>query len=299
MNYGQYDMSRRARVFHAILILCLSIPVVAQESSIAPQPLSIDGATTYVYKSINGTALRLHVFSPPNHSSATRRPAIVFFFGGGWTRGDVRQFVPQSQHLADRGMVAIVADYRVFGRHKTSPFEAIADAKSAIRWVRSRAVELGIDPDRIAAGGGSSGGHIALSAAVFESFDELGEDQRISAKPNVLVLFNPAVDPSASPRFGSRGTEGSPFHHVGRDLPPTVIFHGKADTTAPYADVEKFCARAKSSLNRCELFGYEGAAHGFFNPEVEGGRWYKETLLEVERFLTAIGYLPTPGPTKG
>ena len=171
-------MSRRARVFHAILILCLSIPVVAQESSIAPQPLSIDGATTYVYKSINGTALRLYVFSPPNHSSATRRPAILFFFGGGWTRGDVRQFVPQSQHLADRGMVAIVADYRVFGRHKTSPFEAIADAKSAIRWVRSRAVELGIDPDRIA---GAAARLADISRSVRRSSEVLTSWARINA----------------------------------------------------------------------------------------------------------------------
>ena len=291
-------MSQRPRVFQAILIFCFSIPVVAQESVIAPQPLSIEGATTHVYKSINGTELRLHVFSPPNHSSARKRPAILFFFGGAWTSGDIRQFVPQSQHLAGRGMVAIVADYRVFGRHQTSPFEAMADAKSAIRWVRSRAAELGVDPDHIAASGGSSGGHIALSAAVFGGFDEPSEDQRISSKPNALVLFNPAVDPSASQRFGSRGMEGSPFVHVGRDLPPTVIFHGKADTTVPYSNVERFCAKANSLGNRCVLFGYEGAQHGFFNLRNESGKWYRETLLEADRFLTTIAFLPTPTPTR-
>src|SRR5262249_22791415 len=149
--------------------------------------------------------LRLHIFNPQNRGTVTAIPAIVFFFGGGWTNGTVTQFIPQSKHLAQRGMIAIVADYRVFGRHKTSAFEAIADAKSAIRWVRAHATELGIDPNRIAAGGGSAGGHIALSAAVLDQFDDMNEDRRVSSKPNALVLFNPAVDtsPEAYARAGA------------------------------------------------------------------------------------------------
>jgi acetyl esterase/lipase len=123
----------------------------------------------------------------------------------------------------------------------------MADAKSAIRWVRAHAVELGIDPHRIAASGGSSGGHIALSAAVFDSFDETQENKQISSKPNALVLFNPAVDTTHERRrelFGDRVREASPIHHIGYGLPPTVIFHGKADTTVPFADVERFCTEA-------------------------------------------------------
>ena len=107
-------------------------------------------------------------------------------------------------------MVAIVADYRVSGRHRTSAFEAMADAKSALRWVRAHSAELGIESNRIVAAGGSAGGHIALSAAVFDAYDEPDEDKTISSKPNALVLFNPAVDTthstgSAPDRFGVRG----------------------------------------------------------------------------------------------
>src|SRR5690606_36825431 len=149
--------------------------------------------------------------------------AIVFFFGGAWTMGTVEQFVPQATHLAARGMVAIVADYRVFGRHGTSAFEAIADARSAIRWVRGHAQELGIDPDRIAAGGGSAGGHLAASTALLDGPDDPGDDLRVSARPSALVLFNPAVDTSPKERpqrasdsigarFGGRGRDGSPLH---------------------------------------------------------------------------------------
>jgi acetyl esterase/lipase len=227
----------------------------------------------------------------------------VFFFGGGWISGTVEQFVPQSKHLAERGMIAVVADYRVRNRHNTTPFDAMSDARSAMRWVRSHARELGIDASRLAAAGGSSGGHIAVSTAVFDRFDDPGEDKRVSAKPDALVLFNPAVDtagstpPVMNDRFGGRGREGSPLAHLSRGLPPTLIVHGKDDATVPYQSVERFCAEATRLGSRCELVGYEGAGHGFFNPGRDGGKWYKETLAEMDRFLTSLGYLPKPTAT--
>jgi acetyl esterase/lipase len=277
----------------AAVLLFISISVAAQQAPVPPQPMSIEGAVTHVYKSIDGIELRLHVFNPPNHSSSMKQAAIVFFFGGGWTSGSVGQFVPQARHLASRGMVAIVADYRVFGRHKTSPFEAMADGRSAVRWVRSKAKDLGVDPDRIAAGGGSAGGHVALSTAVFRKLDSPGDDMRISPRPDALVLFNPVVDTSrAEQRFGAQAAEGSPLHHLGRGLPPTVIFHGKADTTVPYAGVEKYCAEARKLGNKCELVGYDNATHGFFNPGRDEGKGYRETLSQADRFLTELGYLP-------
>ena len=282
--------------------LCVSTAAAAQ-APVVQRPLTIDGAVTHVYKSIGPTDLRLHVFAPPGERSALR-PAMVFFFGGAWTNGNIGQFVPQAQYLAGRGMVAIVADYRVFSRHATSPFEAIADAKSAIRWVRSHAKELHIDPNRIAAGGGSSGGHLALSTALLETFNEPGEDLNISSKPNALVLFNPPVDtthdtpPVLKERFAGRGAAGSPLHHVHRGTPPVVIFHGKADATVPYADVERFCVESRKLGHQCQVFGYEEATHGFFNPSRDAGKWYRETLLEMDRFLVKLGYLSAPAPAR-
>ena len=269
---------------------------IAAQESLPPQPTSIEGAGAHVYKTVSGSKLRLHVFAPRNSPSKSR-PAVIFFFGGGWTSGTVTQFVPQAKHLAGRGIVTVVADYRVFGRHQTSPFEAVADAKSAIRWVRTHGPELGVDPSRIVASGGSSGGHIALSAATFDAFDEPGENTKVSSKPNALVLFNPAVDtshetpPVLVQRFGGRGRELSPLHHIRRGLPPTLILHGKADATVPYSDVERLCAESRALGNQCELVGYDGAPHGFFNPG-RGGTWHSDTLQEMEAFLTRLGYLP-------
>lgn len=292
-------MTRRPVKFRMLApVLFVPLLAFAQAPSLPPQPLTVDGATAHVYKTIGGHQLRLHVFSPVTPGTTVRKPAIVFFFGGGWTTGSVTQFVIQAKHFAQRGMVAILADYRVFGRHGTTAFEAMADARSAMRWVRANAGQLGIDPNRIAAAGGSAGGHIALSAAVFDSFDEAGEDKAISSKPNVLVLFNPAVDtthntPAVIPnRFGARAREGSPVHHLAAGLPPTLILHGKVDTTVPYADVARYCAAAVKLGNKCELVGYEGAGHGFFNSLT--GTWRSETLREADRFLTGLGYLPKP-----
>src|SRR6185369_7227454 len=105
--------------------------------------------------------------------------------------------------------------------------EQMADAKSAIRWVRGHAKELGVDPKRIAVSGASSGGHLALSAAAFDSFDEPSENKSISSKPNLLVLFYPCVDQTAeverqgsAPALGDHGQDVSPLYHVKKGLPP-------------------------------------------------------------------------------
>jgi acetyl esterase/lipase len=271
----------------------LLLSLLLQTPSAAPQAATVDGGTAHVYKTAGSNQLRLHVF--PTKSPGPNA-AILFFFGGGWMQGDVAQFAPQAKHLAQRGMVAVLVDYRVLNRHGTTPFDAIADAKSAMRWVRSHARELHVDPNRIVAAGGSSGGHLALSTAVFDAFDEAGEDTTTSAKPNALVLFNPAVDTSRVRLFGDRARDGSPIHHVRAGLPPTLILHGKADETVPYADVDRLCSESKALGNQCRLVGYEGATHGFFNPG-RGEKWYRETLLEVDRFLTTLGYVPEPAAT--
>jgi len=111
-----------------------------------------------VYKTIGDVELKISVFSPSDHSPDDKRPAIVFFFGGGWESGSPSQFHPHCEYLASRGMVAMSADYRVFSRQHTSPRECVKDGKSAVRWIRQHAAELGVDPDKVVAGGGLPAG---------------------------------------------------------------------------------------------------------------------------------------------
>ena len=88
-------------------------------------------------------------------------------------------------------MVAMTAEYRIRNMHGTLATACVADVKSAVRWVRANAVKLGVDPDRIAAGGGSAGGHVAACTGVIDGFESKDEDDKISSAPNAMVLFNP------------------------------------------------------------------------------------------------------------
>ena len=134
-------------------------------------------------------------------------------------------------------MVAICAEYRVSSRHKTSPRECVQDGKSAMRWVRSHSSELGIDPHRIAAGGGSAGGHVAAATATVKGFDEPGEDITVSARPDALVLFNPVYDNGPKgyghDRVKDYWKEFSPLHNLDKTTPPTIVFLGTEDKLVP------------------------------------------------------------------
>ena len=245
------------------------------------------------YKTIGTVELRLHMFRPVTPASRLR-PVIVFFFGGGWRTGTPSSFYPHCRYLAERGMLAAAAEYRVHDRHGTTAFECVADGKSAVRWLRAHAAELGIDPHRIAAGGGSAGGHVAACAATITDGDD--EDGTNSSRPDALVLFNPAVDATLdlfADRFVGRALEISPVHHVKPGQPPTIIFHGTADNLVPFENVERFTRLMTAAGNRCELVPFPGKPHGFYHHgEPPGSESYHTSIVATERFVTALGFLP-------
>ena len=121
-----------------------------------------------IYKTIDGIQLEAHIFFPPDHKQSEMHPAFVFFHGGGWFEGEPENGYRLSEHWASRGMVAVAFEYRLADFDSVSPSECVTDAKSAIRWLRIHAQELGIDPDKIVVTGGSAGGHLAISTAMLE-----------------------------------------------------------------------------------------------------------------------------------
>ena len=257
-------------------------------------PPEMAGAKAEAYKTIGGVKLNLYIFEPEGHKASDKSPAIVFFFGGGWKNGSPVQFEHHSRYLASRGMVAISADYRVSSRNQVKVPDCIRDAKSAIRYVRQNAARLGIDPNRIAAGGGSAGGHLAAAAGVIANLDEPGEDMSVSSRPNAMVMFNPALvlrEMATAEMSGVDYKMVSPIEHVAKGAPPAIVFHGKADTTVPYATAEAFTNKMISAGNRCDLVGFEGQVHGFFNYGRGGNKYYNETLHKTDEFLVAIGFL--------
>lgn len=237
---------------------------------------------TRLYKTVDGVELKLHVFEPESLAPSDTRPAVVFFFGGGWSGGDPKQFYQQARDMADQGLLAFSAEYRVKSRNKTSPFECVKDAKSAIRWVRQHAAELGVDPDRIIASGGSAGGHIALCVGVIKGCEEAGENLKISSVPNLMIAFNPVLD-TTSKGYGAKRfspeqqTNLSPCHQVHAGIVPSLIFHGTKDTTVPFENAERFTRLMKEAGNTCVLVPFEGKGHGFFN-----GSFFRPANTDVD-----------------
>jgi len=262
------------------------------------------GADAHVYKTVDDVKLTLFAFAPEGHKASDKQPAVVFFFGGGWTGGSPGQFAQQSRYLASRGMVAITAEYRIKSKHGAKVPQCVADAKSAIRWVRANSEKLGIDPGRIAAGGGSAGGHLGACVGVVPGLDEHSEDAAVSSQPNAMVLFNPvmAIAPvdelnsqynqgmaRRSEQFGGDPKAISPYHHIRDGQPPMIMFFGSADRLRESAVIFEKASRAKG--NRCELKTWEGPGHGFFNFGRGDNKYFIETCREMDRFLASLGYV--------
>ncbi len=287
------------KLFVMFLILSLlTLPVQAgqkkQKTLQRPRP-----DKTVVYKSTPQGDLKINIFLPENVKQGAPRAAIVFFFGGGWVGGAPTQFYPHCRHLAERGMVAFSAEYRIKNKHKTTPFECVEDGKSAIRWVREHAEQWNIDPNRIAAGGGSAGGHVAASTALIAGLDAEDENKKIRSTPDAMVLFNPVLDTTETgwkggfKRLGARCKELSALHYINDKTPTTVIFHGTADTTVPYENAERFQKIMKEHGNRCELHGYPDRKHGFFNAG-KNREDYLDTVSKMDSFLVSLGWLSIP-----
>ena len=250
----------------------------------APQPLRLPLYRPVPYRQVTGRALLLHVLPARGVPRRERTPAILLFFGGGWLYGSIRQFDEQAQALADRGITAILVDYRVLCRDGVGPQAGMEDAAAAMRFVRAHADEFSIDPHRIAAAGGSAGGQLALST-VF--------DADAAVRPDALVLFNPVVDLADGDLAGhfanlSRSDirSVSPVSHEAAAYPPMLIMHGVEDRLVPIGQVTAFCNAVSAYGHSCTLLAYPDAGHGFFNPGVAGGRWFAATLAAAQDFLS-------------
>ena len=249
--------------------------------------------TQLIYKKVDTTQLYLTVYPSAIKEPTKKSPAIVFFFGGGWNNGTVKQFEPQALYFSQRGMVCILADYRVREKQKTTPFESLKDAKSAIRYIREFANELQIDPSKIVASGGSAGGHLAAATAIINDYNESTDKSAISCIPNALVLFNPVFDNGPGgygyERIGEAYKNFSPLHNIKSGAPPTIVFLGDKDHLVPVETAEYYKTIMEKVKSRCDLFVYEGQGHGFFN--YKNLEYYKKTVTETDTFLQSLGYL--------
>ncbi|WP_438481330.1 alpha/beta hydrolase [Oleiharenicola lentus] len=248
-----------------------------------------------VYKKIAGQELRLELFEPPPSSTANpKRVGFILIHGGGWTSGAPRAMYPFTDWAAKQGMVGISVQYRLYKPNtENTVAQCVQDARSAIRYIREHAVELGIDPQRLVVGGASAGGHLAVATALFDQFDAPGESTSVSCTPDALVLFSPVIDTSAEgygqKKIGADWRALSPAHQVRKNLPPTLLFHGTGDTTTPFKGAVLFHEAMLAAGNRCDLISVEGAQHTYM---FKDATLYERSQTEIQAFLVSIGFLP-------
>ena len=260
---------------------------------ILPVPKESFHPEIITYKQTEQGELKLHVFRPAKVKKGEKLPAIIYFFGGGWTLGTPLQYYRECAHYASKGMVAVAAEYRISYLHKTTPFESVEDARDAIRWLRANAGQLNINPDQIVAAGASAGGHLAAVTGIIKDTSE--KEATTSSKPNLLVLYYPAVDNSANgigpDEMKKRYSEISPLHNIDPTAPPALFLLGTKDELIPVKTAEEFKKKMETAGVDCELHLFEGAGHPIFYYARDLTENYTKMLELSDAFLRKYHYL--------
>ena len=272
--------------FNFSLVILFLLLVNCIFSQISPEKI--------FYKSTEQTDLNLFIYNPVDFDKSQTYNCIVFFHGGGWNSGDYKQFERQSIYFASRGMVAISVEYRIRNKHGTSPIQAMEDAKSAIRFIRLNAELFSINPNRIAAAGGSAGGHLAAVAGNIDLFDNSSEDLTISSKPDLLILYNPVLHYGRKWGWIDNPSNASPYENLSEGATPTIILTGTQDKIVPVELIENYKKRMEAVGSRCDVIFYEGAEHAFFNK----GQDFIDTVYRSDIFLKSNWYLSGPPTIK-
>lgn len=247
----------------------------------------VNGKSVVVFKTTPQGNLKINLFFPKDWKEGDHRPGIVFFFGGGMAFGDTSQFTMKCEYFAGRGMVAAAPEYRISSKHHTEPEIGLADTRSAIRWLRMNAGSLGIDPQRIVAGGSSSGAWCAMIPAYNnKAYVPPGEDPSVSSRPDAVVLYY-----GGGPYGPCKGYPQGSNYTVTPHGPPVIMFIGTED--GGVAGCRDLLAQMTAAGNRCELYTAKGQKHGFCGAAAPGGDnpWQDLVLEYTDRFLASLGYL--------
>lgn len=241
------------------------------------------------YKEVNDRKLRLYVSEPDQE--AANRPVILFFQGGSFQpnpKFSPAQFQHQAHALASLGVVSICVDYRTGRDAGFTPLQAIMDVKSAVRWVRQHAEELGVDPEKLAICGASAGGYISVSSIMFDRLNDDMDDVSVNAVPDKLVIFAAGMDgvdimSRRYPELLPIAEEISPIHHVRRCLPQTLWICGTGDDL--YDQNRGFVREMQDAGNPITFKTYDGMEHGFFNYGWHNNTYFHKTRQDIEGFL--------------
>lgn len=237
---------------------------------------------------------QLDLFLPKERKSEKPLPVIVFIHGGAWKRGDRAHVASRVLDPVNGGhYAAVTVSYRLCDEAKWPA--QIHDCKAAIRWVRGRAAEFGLDPERIGVWGSSAGGHLVsllgTSAGVMELEGDLGRFTHLSSRvccvvnqwgPQDLTVplmsqdGKPVVeDPAVTDLLGGPVTQkraaavaASPVTYATPDDPPFLTLHGTADQRVAFQHGERIHAALTAVGVPSLLIPIVDGRHGATHPEI-------------------------------
>jgi acetyl esterase/lipase len=243
----------------------------------ATDPLQPPGTEAHVYRQVGAVSLSLYVFKPAGWKADDRRPAFVWFFGGG---GKPTNGTALANWATALGLIAIVPDYREKARFGTTRPDSVADGRAAVRWIQEHATELGLDPKKIVVSGNSAGGCLALWTAI--SHAPPGSDPAESplVKPAALILTSATTATARDTGYPDPVTL-SPLHQIDAQMPPVLLFHGDADEAVPYQSAVALHDKLAATGNVCELITVPRGAHNYAG---KAPAWWPRTL-EISRWF--------------
>jgi acetyl esterase/lipase len=292
-DWGSKNIGAAVQLF---LSTCKNLSYVKTiDSMYTESSNSYKGHLIKTYKTVGPSKLDLHIFLPDSSYQKTKRPVIVFFSGGSWTKGTPEWDFYNCANYAKKGWVAVAVEYRIADRHETTPFESVKDAKTAIRWLRMNSAIYNIDSNRVVATGNSAGGHLVLATALANEVNENTDNLNFSASPNLLLVNSGVYSLYAdgSTDWISKELKDktlvkkiSPQHLLKKGLPPMLIIHGTNDNSVAYSSAKTFAEEMRQLGNQFEFETLEGAPHYIwydrrFSGKVAGFR---------KEFLRKYGY---------
>jgi acetyl esterase/lipase len=242
-----------------------------------------------------GSRQRLDVYSPRH---AVNRPVVVFWYGGSWVKGKKSRYRFVGTTLAERGIVTVIPDYRLYPQVHFPAFDE--DGARAVAWVEQHAQEFGGDPHHIVLMGHSAGGHTAAFLAFNHAFlQKCGADPHdisgLVGLSGTYVLVPGSDEERATfpPPYTEK--DWQPIRFVDAQSPPTLLLHGSDDKEVlPEEAVELRDEMLRQHL-RVELHIYEHRGHGdtvaSFAPVA---RWRTPAVKDVVEF---VNELITPSDT--
>ncbi len=233
-----------------------------------------------------GPALAMEVVRP---RAAGRYPGVVLIHGGGFSGGDRKSLLPTAVKLAQAGYVAATVSYRFTPRFQ---FPAqVHDVKAAVRYLRTNAERLSLQPDHICAVGRSAGGTLALFLGVTRGlarFEGWSDYKDASSSVDCVVNFYgpsdlttvyagssdaaeklPPLVGGRLPYARSEHLDASPLLWVTPAAAPLLSIHGTLDLNVPYEQSAALHERLRTAGVDAELETIEGAGHGFKGSDAE------------------------------